>query len=113
MDKFVFFKLQVVIVTLKQSDTFRKWQRKLRDARAKALIAMRLHRLALGLAGDGVSVGDGVSELRVHCGPGYQVYFQYRGDTLIILLAGGDKDSQERDILTAKKIAADWSDNDV
>jgi putative addiction module killer protein len=96
---------------LKQSATFRKWQRKLRDARAKALIAMRLQRLATGSAGDSAPVGEGISELRIHYGPGYRIYFQQRDEVLILLLCGGDKDTQDRDIRAAKQIAAQWSDN--
>jgi putative addiction module killer protein len=96
---------------LKQSATFRKWQRKLRDARAKASIAMRLQRLAAGNAGDAAQVGGGISELRIHYGPGYRIYFQQRGEVLILLLCGGDKITQDRDIGTAKQIAAQWSDN--
>jgi putative addiction module killer protein len=96
---------------LKQSATFRKWQNSLRDARAKALIAMRLQRLASGYAGDAAPVGEGVSELRIHYGPGYRVYFQQRGEVLILLLCGGDKSTQYRDIRAAKQIAAQWPDN--
>src|SRR5271165_445862 len=76
---------------LKQTETFRKWRTKLKDERARALIASRLDRLAYGHAGDAEPVGDGISELRIHYGPGYRVYFQRRGNTLIILLCGGDK----------------------
>jgi putative addiction module killer protein len=96
---------------LKQSATFRKWQSKLPDPKAKALIAMRLQRLANGNAGDAAPVGEGVSELRIHYGPGYRIYFQRRGDILILLLCGGDKGTQDRDIRIAKQIAAQWADN--
>lgn len=95
----------------KQSDTFRKWHLNLRDAKAKASIAMRLHRLGQGNAGDVAPVGDGVSELRIHHGPGYRIYFQQRGDILIILLCGGDKSSQNKDIERAKHIAAQWTED--
>ena len=97
---------------LKQTETFRRWERKLRDQKARALIAARLLRLASGLAGDVAPVGEGVSELRIHYGPGYRVYFQRRGAEIIILLCGGDKGSQERDIRAAKQIAAAWSEDD-
>lgn len=67
---------------------------------------MRLHRLAGGNAGDVAPVGDGISELRIHYRPGYRIYFQKRDEILILLLCGGDKDSQSSDIKTAKHIAA-------
>ena len=94
---------------LKQTDTFRKWERKLKDRKARALIAARLYRLASGLAGDVSPVGDGVSELRIHYGPGYRVYFRQQGETIVILLCGGDKDTQARDIATAKRLAEQWN----
>ena len=97
---------------LKQTETFRIWESKLRDRRARTIIAARLMRLAEGLAGDVAPVGEGVSELRIHHGPGYRVYFQRRGNTLIVLLCGGDKASQTRDIATAKKLAREWSNED-
>jgi putative addiction module killer protein len=93
---------------IKQTETFRSWEAKLRDRRAKTIIATRIMRLAEGLAGDVSSVGDGVQELRIHYGPGYRIYFQQRGITVIVLLCGGDKGSQKRDILAAKKLAETW-----
>ena len=95
---------------LKQTETFRKWRMKLKDERAKALIASRLDRLAFGNAGDVKPVGQGVSELRIDHGPGYRVYFQKRGDTVIALLCGGDKRTQDEDIKKAKSLAAEWSE---
>ncbi len=95
---------------LKQTETFRKWRMKLKDERARALIASRLDRLAYGHAGDAEPVGDGISELRIHYGPGYRVYFQKRGTTLIVLLCGGDKSSQAKDIKAAKRLADEWSE---
>jgi putative addiction module killer protein len=77
----------------------------LRDTEAKARIAARVRRLAFGNPGDVKPVGEGVSELRIHYGPGYRVYFVQRGTTLIVLLCGGDKKSQQRDIETAKQLA--------
>ncbi|WP_237154714.1 type II toxin-antitoxin system RelE/ParE family toxin [Oryzibacter oryziterrae] len=97
------------MLELKQTATFRKWWAGLRDERARGVIAARLDRLAYGLAGDVEPVGDGVSELRVHYGPGYRVYFQRRGNTLVVLLCGGDKGSQGRDIKAAKRLAGEWS----
>jgi len=96
----------------KQSSTFRKWVKKLKDERAKALVASRLTRLASGNAGDVAPVGDGISELRIHYGPGYRIYFFRSGDVIIVLLCGGDKSTQEKDIKLAKQIAAQWSDED-
>jgi putative addiction module killer protein len=95
---------------IKQTQTFVNWESKLRDRRARTIIAARVFRLAEGLAGDTSSVGGGVSELRIHFGPGYRIYFQRRGDTIIVLLCGGDKSSQERDIATAKRLALEWRD---
>lgn len=93
---------------LRQTETFRKWRLRLKDERARAVIASRLDRLAFGHAGDVAPVGDGVSELRIHAGPGYRIYFQQRGDVLIVLLCGGDKGSQVRDIKLAKRLAKEW-----
>lgn len=89
------------MVEVRQTETFDRWFRKLRDRRARARIQIRIDRLVLGLPGDVRPVGEGVSELRVDYGPGYRVYFAQRGETLIVLLAGGDKGSQDRDISTA------------
>ena len=97
------------MIELKQTATFAKWESRLRDKRARTVIATRLTRLAHGLPGDVEPVGEGVSELRIHYGPGYRVYFQQRGDILIVLLCGGDKKTQARDIATAKKLAEEWS----
>jgi len=94
---------------LKQTEQFRKWRTKLRDARARALIASRLDRLAFGHTGDAEPVGGGISELRIHHGPGYRIYFQQHGTTLIVLLCGGDKSSQTKDIATAKALAEAWN----
>lgn len=79
--------------------------RALRDGRAKAKIASRIDRLALGNAGDVTPVGEGISEMRIHYGPGYRVYFVRRGAALIMLLCGGIKATQEKDIAAAKRIA--------
>ena len=93
---------------IQQTDTFQKWESKLRDDRARATIAARIFRLANGLPGDVAPVGHGISELRIHYGPGYRVYFLQRGMTLVILLCGGDKSSQKRDIALAKRLASEW-----
>ena len=90
---------------LVQTDTFVGWFNGLRDTVGRARILKRLRRMADGNLGDVKAVGDGVHELRMFFGPGYRVYFMYRGDVLILLLSGGDKDSQERDIAAAKDLA--------
>ena len=90
---------------LKQTETFRKWRTRLKDERARVLIASRLDRLAFGHAGDAEPVGQGISELRIHHGPGYRIYFQTRGNTIIVLLCGGDKSTQAKDIKAAKRLA--------
>ncbi|MBA8901099.1 putative addiction module killer protein [Phyllobacterium sp. P30BS-XVII] len=91
---------------IEKTDTFLSWIDGLRDQRARARIAMRLDRLIDGNPGDIKLVGDGVSELRIDYGPGYRVYFIERNDVLIILLCGGDKSTQDRDIRKAKTMAA-------
>ena len=98
------------MLEIKQTETFRKWRIRLKDERVRALIASRLDRLAFGHAGDAESVGHGVSELRIHHGPGDRVYFQRRGTTLIVLLCGGDKGTQANDIKTAQRLALEWSE---
>ena len=97
------------MIELKQTETFRKWRLKLKDERVRALIASRLDRLSFGHAGDAEPVGEGVSELRIHYGPGFRIYYQTRGNTIIVLLCAGDKSSQAKDIKTAKKLAAEWN----
>lgn len=93
-----------------QTETFRKWRMKLKDERARAAVALRLARLSYGHVGDAKPIGEGISELRVHYGPGYRIYIKRRDNTVIILLCGGDKGSQIKDIETAKKLANEWSD---
>jgi putative addiction module killer protein len=99
-----------MVIELKQTETFRKWWTKLKDERARGVIAGRLDRLAYGLAGDVEPVGQGISELRIHYGPGYRVYFQQRGAAIVILLCGGDKSTQAKDIKAAKHLADEWSE---
>jgi putative addiction module killer protein len=88
-----------------QTDEFEAWLEGLRDRQARSLIAKRIVRVQSGLLGDAKPVGDGVSEMRVHHGPGYRLYFVRRGQVVIILLCGGDKGSQARDIERAKEMA--------
>ena len=97
---------------LKQTETYQKWDRALKERRARALIAARLLRLVNGHMGDAPSVGKGVRELSIHYGPGYRIYFQQRGSDIVLLLIGGDKSTQTRDIAAAKQLAAEWSDED-
>jgi putative addiction module killer protein len=89
-----------------ETDVFSRWFNDLRDDRARARILLRIQRLAFGNAGDVRPVGGGLSELRIDYGPGYRVYFVRRGPTLVILLAGGDKKSQPRDIIRARQLAS-------
>jgi putative addiction module killer protein len=85
-----------------------EWLRALKDKQAQARIRIRIQRVAAGNFGDCEPVGDGVSELREHLGPGYRVYLARRGKTLVVLLCGGTKKSQAADIELAKKYWADW-----
>jgi putative addiction module killer protein len=93
------------MIEIRQTETYSEWFSDLRDHQAKARINIRIRRLSMGNPGDVKPVGRGVSELRVDYGPGYRVYFKQQGETLIILLAGGDKRTQERDIKTALDLA--------
>ena len=96
------------MIELIRSATFDRWLSGLRDRRAVARIAARLDRMAAGNPGDVQPVGEGVSELRISYGPGYRVYFIQRGPVLIILLCGGDKSTQSKDIRQAKVLAEEW-----
>lgn len=96
------------MVEVRQTDVYARWYGRLRDRRARARINARIRRLALGNAGDARPVGSGVSELRIDYGPGYRVYYLQRGRALVILLAGGDKGSQVRDIERAINLARDF-----
>ncbi|GCA81507.1 MAG: type II toxin-antitoxin system RelE/ParE family toxin [Microcystis wesenbergii Mw_MB_S_20031200_S109] len=95
------------MIEIRQTETYSQWFSNLRDHQAKARIDIRVRRLSMGNPGDVKPVGKGVSELRIDYGQGYRVYFIQRGETLIILLAGGDKQTQERDIKTALNLAQD------
>lgn len=97
-------------ITILQTALFADWLRDLKDRRAKVRIADRIKRLAAGHPGDTKSVGGGVQELRLHFGPGYRIYYKWQGDVLVILLNGGDKDSQQRDIARAQALAKDADD---
>jgi len=95
-------------VTRDGKTPFIHWLKKLRDQRARDRIHNQLDRLRLGLVGDYKAVGDGVHELRIHYGPGYRIYFGYSGKTIILLLCGGSKKSQQRDIVRAKRYWIDY-----
>jgi putative addiction module killer protein len=95
------------VIEVRQTESFAAWLGGLGDPRAASRIAQRIVRLQSGLFGDVKPVGEGVSELRIDHGPGYRVYFVQRGQVLIILLCGGSKRTQARDISKAKALAAD------
>lgn len=93
------------MIEIRKTEHFANWLDSLRDIQAKARVLVRIERLASGNAGDVKPVGEGVSEMRISYGPGYRIYFIQRGSELIVLLAGGDKSSQSRDIKTAIRLA--------
>jgi putative addiction module killer protein len=94
------------MIEIRETPVFRRWLDRLDDREAQRRIAIRIRRLRAGNPGDVKPVGAGVSELRIHYGPGYRIYFTWRGAKLILLLAGGDKGSQKRDILKARELAS-------
>ena len=93
------------MIEIRKTDVYAKWLDGLLDVRGRARIRARVERLAAGNPGDVRPVGEGVSELRIDYGPGYRVYFKQHGREVVILLAGGDKSSQARDIKTALRLA--------
>ena len=93
------------MVEIRKTENFAKWIDGLSDIRARARILVRIERLAAGNPGDVKPVGEGVSELRIDYGPGYRVYYKKIGRTIIVLLAGGDKRTQNKDIKTAQRLA--------
>ena len=98
------------MLELIQSQTFQRWLNGLKDRQARARVQARLDRLALGNPGDAKPLREGVSELRIDYGPGYRVYFMRRGPVIVVLLAGGDKRTQDADIERAIGIAKEWKD---
>jgi putative addiction module killer protein len=92
-----------IYVTKDGREPFSEWLASLRDIRARAKIRVRLDRVSLGNIGDCHTVGEGVQELRIDYGPGYRIYFGQEGATIVLLLCGGDKSTQSRDIETAKR----------
>ena len=93
------------MITILTTDTFDMWFASLKDKRAATRIQARIDRAEDGNFGDCSPVGEGVSEMRIHYGPGYRVYFVQRGIEMVILLAGGDKSTQSKDIKTAQQLA--------
>jgi putative addiction module killer protein len=93
------------MIEVRQTDVFAAWFAGLRDREARARITVRIRRLSLGNPGDVKPVGSGVSEMRIDYGPGYRIYFVRRGDTMVVLLCGGDKRNQDRDIARALELA--------
>lgn len=98
------------MIEVRQTEAYGKWFDSLRDRQARARIDIRVRRLSLGNRGDAKPVGEGVSELRINYGPGYRVYFVQRANVLIVLLAGGDKRTQDQDIRLAKQLARELSE---
>jgi len=95
------------MLEVRETAVYADWFAGLRDRNAKARINIRIRRLSLGNPGDVKPVGEGISELRVDYGPGYRVYFAQKADVLVVLLAGGDKATQDRDIRQSKALARD------
>lgn len=95
------------MIEIRQTDEYESWFERLRDREVRFRIIARIRRLSLGNLGDVKPVGEGVSELRITYGPGYRIYIKQQGETLIVLLAGGDKSSQKRDVERAKQLARD------
>lgn len=100
----------LLMIEIEQTAVFSEWVERLRDSRARVKIVARIKRLSFGNFGDAAPVGAGVSELRIHYGPGYRVYLVKTGERLIVLLCGGDKSTQEKDIKLAKKMAKELED---
>lgn len=99
------------MIEIRQTEIFSDWFSKLRDRAAKARIDIRIRRLSLGNPGDVEPVGGGISELWIDYGPGYRIYLVQRGSLLIILLAGGDKSTQEKDIRVAQELVEKLKEN--
>ena len=94
------------MIEIRQTERFEAWFARLADRQARSRILTRIDRLALGNPGDVKPVGEGVSEMREHFGPGWRMYYVQRGSVLIVMLGGGDKITQSRDIAAAKRLAA-------
>ncbi|MDH7790736.1 type II toxin-antitoxin system RelE/ParE family toxin [Ochrobactrum sp. AN78] len=92
------------MIEVSQTDKFKTWFENLKDVRARARVQTRIDRLSIGLFGD-VKYFDGIGEVRIDYGPGYRLYFVKRGNTVVILLSGGDKSTQSKDIKAAVEMA--------
>ena len=101
------------MIELRQTETFRKWRMQLKDERARGLIASRLDRLSFGHTGDAEPVGQGISELRIHYGPGYRIYYGIHRDELILILLGGSKGTQQIDIKKARAYWLVWKEDNL
>jgi len=100
---------------IEQSTTFTKWRNNIKDERLRAAVALRMDGLIIGRFGDVKPIKakiKGIGELRINYGPGYRIYFQRRGNEIILLLCGGTKGTQQRDIDKAQQIAKQWSGKD-
>ena len=93
------------MIEIRQTEGYFQWFKSLNDREARGRIDARIRRMSLGNLGDVKPVGEGISELRIDYGPGYRVYFAQRGQTIVVLLAGGDKKTQDRDIKKALELA--------
>jgi putative addiction module killer protein len=98
------------MMEVRRTEVFNNWFERLRDVRAKARIALRIDRLEDGNPGDVKPVGSGISEMRINEGPGYRIYFVRRGDVVVVLLCGGDKSTQDKDIRKAQELAGELQD---
>ena len=98
------------MIEIREMDVFSSWLARLRDQEAKVRIAIRIRRLAFGNAGDVAPAGEGLSEVRIHHGAGYRVYFVRQGPKIVVLLRGGDKASQQKDFARAKALANEWKE---
>jgi putative addiction module killer protein len=98
------------MIEIRETITFSAWLARLKDPAAKARIGARIQRLSFGNPGDVQPIGGGLSELRIHHGPGYRVYFTRKAEALVILLCGGDKGTQRRDLATARTLARELED---
>lgn len=92
------------MITVRQTEVFKKWFNKIKDNKTQMIITARLRRLSVGNFGDSKTLGQSLSELRIDYGPGYRIYFTQKGKEIVILLSGGDKSTQESDIKKARKL---------